>query len=159
PVVNVQPTQGVSISFSDVTTAGATTVTTTNVTPFSAPAGFQISSLPVYYEVATTAAFSNAVVCFRYNPALVPSPESSLRLAHFNRAIDPVTGQVFGWEDVTVPGSPDTTTHTICGQVSSFSPFIIGIASIDYLFNSLLADISALPTATTPVGIMRSLRA
>jgi hypothetical protein len=159
PVVNVVPTQGISIAFSDVTSAGATTATTTNVTPFSAPAGFQISSLPVYYEIGTTAAFSNAVVCMQYNPALVPSPESALRLAHYNSAIDPVTNQVIGWEDVTIPGSPDATTHNICGQVSTFSPFVIGIASVDFLFSSLLADISTLPTATTPAGIMRSLRA
>jgi hypothetical protein len=82
-----------------------------------------------------------------------------LRLAHYNQAIDPVSLQVIAWEDVTVPGSPDTAAHTICGQVSSFSPFVIGIASVDFLFNSLLADISMLPSSTTPVGIMRSLRA
>lgn len=158
-IVNVVPTMGITISFSDVTSAGATTVSTTNTTPFSAPAGFQISGLPVYYELDTTAVFSSAVVCLQYDPARVPNPESSLRLAHYNRAIDPVTNQVIGWEDVTIPGSPDTTTHTICGQVSSFSPFVIGIASVDFLFNSLLADISTLSPATTPIGVMRSLRA
>lgn len=159
PIVNVVPTAGITISFSDVTLAGATTVSTTNTTPFSAPAGFQISGLPVYYEVATTATFSSAVACFQYDPARLPNPESLLRLAHYNRAIDPVTNQVIGWEDVTIPGSPDTATHIICGQVSSFSPFVIGIASVDFLFNSLLADISTLPPATTPPGVMRSLRA
>lgn len=159
PIVNVMPTTGITISFSDVTSAGATTVSTTNTTPFSAPAGFQISGLPVYYEIATTATFSSAVACFQYDPARVPSPESSLRLAHYNRSIDPVTGEVIGWEDVTIPGSPDTATHTICGQVSSFSPFVIGIASVDFLFNSLLADISTLSPATTPIGLMRGLRA
>jgi hypothetical protein len=30
---------------------------------------------------------------------------------------------------------------------------------VDFLFNSLLADISTLPSAMTPVGVMRSLRA
>lgn len=159
PTVTVTPTQGIIISFSDVTSAGATTVTTTNTTRFSAPTGFQLGGVPVYYELATTANFSTAVVCFQYDPTQVPSPESSLRLAHYNQTIDPVTNQIIGWEDVTVPGSPDTTTHTICGQVSSFSPFVIGIASVDFLFNSLLADISTLPSAMTPVGVMRSLRA
>jgi hypothetical protein len=159
PIVTVTPTQGITISFSGVTSAGATTATTTNTTRFSAPSGFQLGSVPVYYELATTADFSIAVVCFQYDPAQVPSPESSLRLAHYNQAIDPVTNQIIGWEDVTVPGSPDTTAHTICGQVSSFSPFVIGIASVDFLFNSLLADISTLSPATTPVGVMRSLRA
>jgi hypothetical protein len=159
PIVNVTPTQGITISFSDVSSAGATTVSTTNTTPFSAPAGFQIGGVPIYYEVATTAIFSTAVACFQYDPARVPSPESSLRLAHYNRSTDPVTNQVIGWEDVTVPGSPDTSTHTICGQVSSFSPFVIGIASVDFLFNSLLADISTLSPATTPTGVMRSFRA
>jgi WD40 repeat protein len=159
PVVNVVLTQGIAISFSDVTSAGATTVTTTNTTPFSAPAGFQISGVPVYYEVATTARFSSAVACFQYDPAGLPSPETSLRLAHYNRSIDPVTNQVIGWEDVTIPGSPDSATHTICGQVSTFSPFVIGIASVDFLFNSLLVDIGTLSAAVTPPGVMRSLRA
>lgn len=159
PTVTVIPTQGITISFSDVSSAGATTVTTTNTTPFSAPAGFQLSGVPVYYELASSATFSAAVVCFQYDPAKLPNPESSLRLAHYNNSIDPITNQVIGWEDVTIPGSPDTTTHTICGQVSSFSPFVIGIASIDFLFNSLLADISMLSPAVTPAGVMRSFRA
>jgi WD40 repeat protein len=159
PTVTVTPTQGITISFSGVTSSGATTATTTNTTRFNAPAGFQPGAVPVYYEVATTASFATAVVCFHYDPAQVPSPESSLRLAHYNQALDPATNQIIGWEDVTVPGSPDTTAHSICGQVSSFSPFVIGIASVDFMFNSLLADISTLPPAMTPVGIMRSLRA
>jgi WD40 repeat protein len=159
PTVTIIPTQGITISFSGVTGGGATTATTTNTTRFSAPAGFQLGAVPVYYELATDASFSTAVVCFQYDPAQVSSPERSLRLAHYDQAIDPVTNQIIGWEDVTVPGSPDTTAHTICGQVSSFSPFVIGIASVDFLFNSLLADISTLPSAMTPVGVMRSLRA
>lgn len=156
-VVNVMPIQGATISLTG-SSGGTTTVTTTNTTLFSAPAGFQTSGIPVYYEVATTASFSSAVVCFQYNPAQVPSPESSLRLAHYDSAVDPATGQTIGWTDVTLPDSPNTTTHTICGQVSSFSPFVIGLASADFLFNSLLADISTLSSATTPVGVMRSLR-
>lgn len=159
PLVNISPIQNVNISFSNVTVPGATTVTTTNTTPFSAPAGFQINNVPVFFEINTTASFGTAVVCIHYDPAQVPSPENALRLAHFNRSIDPITGQVIGWEDVTIPGSPDTSTHTICGQVSSFSPFVIGIASVNFLFNSLLADIDALPKAATPVGEIRELRA
>jgi hypothetical protein len=78
---------------------------------------------------------------------------------HYNSTIDPSTGQPFGWMDVTIPGSPDTSTHTICGQVSSFSLFVIGVASADFMFNTLLEDISNLSSAVTPVGTMRSLRA
>src|SRR5689334_10043368 len=66
-VVTVTPIQSVTVSLTG-SSGGTTTVTTTNTTPFSAPAGFQISGIPIYYEVATTATFSNAVVCFQHNP-------------------------------------------------------------------------------------------
>jgi len=82
-----------------------------------------------------------------------------LQLAHYDSTIDSTTGQPVGWTNVTIPGSPDTSTHTICGQVSSFSPFVIGIASVNQQFKSLLDDISNLSPATSPVETMRSLRA
>jgi hypothetical protein len=154
----VTPMTGVTVSLTG-NSAGAVSATTTNTTPVPPPGTFQISGIPLYYNLASTATFSTAVVCFQYNPAQVPSPESSLRLAHYDSAVDPTTNQVIGWMDVTLPGNPNTSTHTICGQVSSFSPFVIGIASPDFLFSSLLSDISNLNPAVTPVGIMRSLRA
>ena len=158
PIVTVQPIQQLTVSLSGAS-GGATTVATTNTTPVSAPAGFQLGPIPVYYEISSTSSFSDAVVCIHYDPTQVPSPESSLQLAHFDSTINSTTGQPIGWTNVTIPGSPDTSTHTICGQVSSFSPFVIGIASVNLQFKSLLDDISSLPRATTPEETMRSLRA
>jgi hypothetical protein len=158
PIVTVQPIQQLTVSLSGAS-GGATTVATTNTTPVSAPAGFQVGPIPVYYELSSTSSFSDAVVCIHYDPTQVPSPESSLQLAHYDPSIDSTTGQPIGWTNVTIPGSPDTSTHTICGQVSSFSPFVIGIASVNLQFKSLFDDISNLPRATTPEETMRSLRA
>lgn len=157
--VTVSPLASVTISLTG-STGGSTTVTTTVIPTGSTPppSGFQVGSIPVFYNLATTASFSTAVVCFTYDPTQVPSPEGSLKLAHYDSSLDS-NGNVIGWVDVTLPGSPDTTTHTICGQVSSFSPFVIGIASPTFLFNTLLEDISVLPSSETPVGIMRGLRA
>ncbi|HXA07356.1 MAG TPA: YncE family protein [Bryobacteraceae bacterium] len=157
PIVVVQPVSNVAISFAD-SSGGTTTVATTNTTPVAAPAGFQVGAIPIYYEVSTTASFSTAEVCFQYDPAAVPSPEGSLRLAHYDASIDPATGQPTGWVDVTLPNNPNTATHTICGQVSSFSPFVIGIASPTFLFDSLLIDISNLSPSITPRNAMRDLR-
>lgn len=154
----VMPMNGVTVSLTG-NSAGAVSATTTNTTPVPPPGTFQISGIPLYYNLASTATFSTAVVCIRYNPAQVPNPESSLRLAHYDSTIDPTINHVIGWVDATLPNSPDISAHTICGQVSSFSPFVIGIAAPDFLFSSLLFDISSLDPAMTPVGIMRSLRA
>ena len=52
-------------------------------------------------------------MCIGYSDAGVN--EAALRLLHFTG------GQ---WEDVTSPGSPDTTNNVICGLTTSFSPFV-----------------------------------
>ena len=147
--VQVQPIAQVSITFSGVTTPGETNVATTNTTPVSLPAGFQVGSIPVYFEITTTAAYTPPVtVCFTYNPALVPAPESALRVAHYDVSLN-------AWVDVTVP-PVDTVNHRICAQVSSFSPFVIGIASPSFLLDTLGAVITK---NISPMGIRNSLLA
>jgi DNA-binding beta-propeller fold protein YncE len=148
--VTVQPIASATINFTSITSPGATTVTTTNVTPFGAPGDFQLAGIPIYYNVTTTAVFSGPIVaCFTYDPNLLPSPESGLRLAHFDTTLSPP-----GWVDATV--SLDTSTHQICGQVSSLSPFVIGVGTPTFEFDSLIGTISG---TIQPDGIMRSLRA
>lgn len=150
PIVTVQPLSTVTISLTD-TSGGTTSVATTNTntTPTAIPAGFQVGSIPIYYEISTTSTFSSAVVCFGYDPSLPADQVSALGVLHYNSSL----GQ---WQDVTVPNSLDTVNHTICGQVSSFSPFVTGVRTTGFELDSLVGDISAM---AAPKGIMQSLRA
>lgn len=131
--VAVQPTPSVSLTFNNVTMAGATSATTTNTNPDPVPAGFSLGTPPVFYEIFSTAVFSGQVqVCISYNPAQFAPPESNIRLLHDE-----------GGTFVDVTTSLDTTNHIVCGQVTHFSAFTIGVASVDFFFNSLLAEINA----------------
>ena len=128
PVVTVQPLSTVSVSLSNAS-AGATSVATTptNTTPTPLPAGFQVGSIPVFYEISTTATFTPpATVCFGYDPNLPAAQVSTLGVLHYDTA----SGT---WQDVTVPNSLDTVHHTICAQVSSFSPFVIGQRTVGFI--------------------------
>jgi len=106
---------GLSITYSDVATAGTTsTVSTTTAPP--APSGFNfIGSPPIFYDITTTATFSGPTqVCLNYAGRSFTPPESSLKLLHYEG------GQ---WVDVTT--LLDTTAKIICGSTTSLSPFAI----------------------------------
>ncbi|PYX99084.1 MAG: hypothetical protein DMG63_10030, partial [Acidobacteria bacterium] len=112
--VSVQPTDSTGASpaklvFSNVTQAGMTTLTIAN-TGVMPPIGFLVGSPAQYFDLATTAVFSGPVsVCINYSGvSFVNSP----RLFHYNGS---------AWVDVTT--SVDTTNHSVCGSVTSFSPF------------------------------------
>jgi hypothetical protein len=105
----------VTVTFGQVTSAGTTTVASSSIGP-QAPAGFVFGDPPLFVDVDTTAAFTNASICFDYDPTQFSVPESALRLLHFE---DPA------WVDATAAGSPDVTNHRICGTVTSFSPFAV----------------------------------
>ncbi|TLY45511.1 MAG: hypothetical protein E6K59_03995, partial [Nitrospirae bacterium] len=117
---NTQPGTGVkvelgqvTVTFDNVASAGDTTLATSTAGP-SPPAGFKLGNPPTYYELTTTASSSGSVtVCIDYN-TITFNKVASLKLFHFE---DP------NWVDATV--SLDTATHTICGSVTSFSPFAI----------------------------------
>lgn len=101
----------VGITFSDVTQAGETTVTseTTSVPP---PAGFNLAGTDTYFELHTTATFTSAQVAFNFDPSITPA--DNLRLYHYDNGT---------WVDVTT--SVDYVNHVIYGTVSSFSPFAL----------------------------------
>src|SRR5206468_952246 len=104
----------VTLTFANVTAAGDTTLTTSAEGP-APPTGFKLGNPPTYYNLATTASFSGSVtVCTNYT-GIAFDNEASLKLSHF---VDP------NWVDAT-PVSLDTATHTICGSVTSLSPFAI----------------------------------
>lgn len=109
--VSVAIGSGVTVTYSSVTSAGATSViTSTNGSP--PPAGFKLAG--VFYDISTTAVFGGKViVCINYAES---ANEQNFRLLH---------REGNNWVNVTLPGYPDTAANIICGEVSSFSEFAV----------------------------------
>ncbi|HVR97585.1 MAG TPA: fibronectin type III domain-containing protein [Thermoanaerobaculia bacterium] len=106
-------TTPVTLTFDNVTQGGATTLTTSASGP-APPMGFQLGDPPVYYEISSTALFSGQVmVCIDYTGTSF-TDEDEVRLLHFESG---------AWTDTTV--SVNTADHTVCGTVTSFSPFVV----------------------------------
>jgi DNA-binding beta-propeller fold protein YncE len=84
--VTVTPTEGVEVTFDDVTAEGNTVVTSANTSEYSLPADFEIAGggVAVFYDVTTTAAFEGLVtVCFAYDDSgMTLVEEESLVLLH-----------------------------------------------------------------------------
>jgi probable HAF family extracellular repeat protein len=110
----------VTTTFDGVTQGGETTVTASSTGPVL-PAGFQLPEPPVYFDVTTTATFTGGVtLCFSWTEGALQN-EANARLLHYEGG---------GWADVTT--SVNTTTNTVCGRVTSLSPFVI--AQLGYEF-------------------------
>jgi len=110
-----------TLTFDSVQQGGVTSVAV--VDPATAPAqqappaGFSLGTPPIYYDISTTAVFSNAVtVCFSY--AGVSFGTGTPRLFHFQN----------GWADITT--SVNTAASIICGRTSSFSPFAVFVSPV-----------------------------
>jgi hypothetical protein len=107
--VVVSPAPGLTLTFSQVTAAGDTTVTTGGTPP---PTGFQVDGL--VYDISTTAGFTGPVtVCLPYNPSINRAP----RLYHHENLPPPT------WVNRTT--AVDESNHVVCGTVSSLSPFAV----------------------------------
>jgi hypothetical protein len=126
--VNVQPvdattgTTPVTLTFSNVTAAGLTTLTTGASGP-AMPAHFLLGN-SIYYNINTTTTSTGLItVSINYNEAALTVPESTLRLLHWDTSLTPD-----GWVDITT--SLNTTSNIITGQTTSLSPFVIGAGSV-----------------------------
>ena len=143
----VSPGSGVTLTFPTVSSPGDTTVTASSTGP-TPPAGFSLGTTPTYYDIKTTATFTPPVtVCITYDPAQFSDP-NSLHLLHFEGN---------AWVDVTT--STNTTTHLICGQVSSFSRLVITQSAvirvtIDIKPGSFPNSINLGSGGTVPVAIL-----
>jgi Beta-propeller repeat len=111
--VAIQPVNGVSLTFSGVTTSGTTAVTQ-SATGSAPPSGFSLGSPAIFFELSTTATFTGSIaVCFSY--AGVTFPNGTPQLFHYENN---------NWVDVTT--NPIDTIHQIvCGSVTSLSPFAL----------------------------------
>ena len=113
--VQVNLGEGVSVTFSQVTTGGDTTLTVSTTPPHGPPSGYRLGDK--YFDISTTAGYVPPItIRISYNPADIHGNESQLKLFH-----EKAGG---GWEDVTV--SVDTVNHVITGTVTSLSWFAIG---------------------------------
>ncbi len=111
PVDTTTGSSPVTLTFSNVTQAGVTSLTTSTNGP-PPPTGFQLGSPPAYYNLTTTAGFTGPIqVCINYTGIAFQTPPGP-KLYHFESG---------SWVDRTV--SVDTVNMIVCGSVSSLSPF------------------------------------
>jgi len=144
PTDNTTGTTPVGLTFEQVAAGGDTTLLTSTSGPEPSP-GFQLGDPPTYYEITTTASYAGLIdVCISYAGVSFPGPPESLRLMHYEN------GQ---WVDRTTV--VDTQNQTVCGAVTSLSPFAIMLAEVQdasfYLHGvapGLTLD-NAAPTGTT----------
>ena len=117
-----------TVTFSEVTAAGETTITVLDTPPALPATYLQLGSL--YYDVETTATYSgSSTICLSYDPADFADP-TAVQLLHFSDG---------DWTDATT--SNDPVAGRLCGAVTSFSPFAI----------TALADTTA-PETTLAAG-------
>ena len=102
----------VSATFTGVTVAGESSVTISATGP-TPPTTFQLGAPAMYYELSTTATFSEAIVCIDVT-GVAYTDESQLHMFHFEEG---------GPVDVTY--TIDPANNVVCGRVTSFSPFIV----------------------------------
>jgi len=130
PTDSTTGAEPVTLVFEDVTVSGGTSLTTSDSgdPPLS---GFQLGDPPKYYEITTTASYVGTIyVCISYSGVTFSGPPEALRLYHYEG----------GWIDCT--DVVDTENETICGWVSSLSPFVILLdeAKVPPVFESLTAN-------------------
>jgi YVTN family beta-propeller protein len=113
PVDSTTGASPISLTFSNITQSGETSLTTSSLGP-PPPSGFRLGNPPTFYELSTTAVFSGPVeVCIDYTGTNFRN-ESQLKLFHFENG---------AWVDRTT--MLNTTTNIICASVTSFSPFAL----------------------------------
>jgi len=114
--VAVQISQDVTITFTEVTTAGITGIIPETSGPFP-PANLGIVPLnsPIYFQIFTSASFVPPIeICFDYDPVDVYGPEADMKLMHYDGS---------NWNDIK--SSQDLVNHIICGMTNSLSYFAL----------------------------------
>ncbi|MFB0562508.1 MAG: NosD domain-containing protein [Candidatus Lokiarchaeia archaeon] len=98
------PITGVNITFSEVTSSGITTVTTSDKGP-SPPSGFRVAGL--YYDITTTASYTGYTVAIPYDETQIKGKEENLVLMHWDPEL--------GWVSITI--GLDMDNNIIYGAV------------------------------------------
>lgn len=114
PVVSGGSATGITLTFTQVSAPGTTSVAVSNAGPPVPGTFVSLASSPTYYDVSTTAAHTGSItLCVPYDPTAYPDA-SLVRLLHWNGV---------SWDDVT--SSVDSATATVCGTTTSLSPFVV----------------------------------
>jgi probable HAF family extracellular repeat protein len=136
----------VDLTFDNVSGAGTTTVALKSIDEGSsppAPVGFQLGDPPTYYDIKTTATFSGKVlVCIDY-ASVQFTDQSQLKLLHYE-----IKNGIGAWEDMTT--SVNTATKQLCGETTSFSPFLV--AQKRYAFTGFLRPLESASLNTVKAG-------
>ena len=100
------------LTFEQVTQGGVSTVSSSSSGP-PPPDGFAVGTPAIYYDISTTVGFTGAVqVCIDVTGVDFGGEAPSLH--HYESG---------SW--VMVPSTFDPATNTICGSVTSLSPFAV----------------------------------
>ncbi len=112
--IQVTPHSNVLVIFSNVTSEGITSAGSLQYVEPSPP----LPPLGNYYYISTNAVYSGDItVELRYSPGGVN--ESNIKLYHY-----------YGGSWIDVPTSQDTVNHTVRGNVTAFSPFVVAAPAI-----------------------------
>jgi chitodextrinase len=115
--VQVIPSTATTLTFSNITSAGTTSVTSSSTPSQGSPDNFRLLQ-GGYYNISTTSTYNGPItVTLTYDDSRMQAPnqESRLRMFHWENG---------NWVDCTV--SLDTVNNVITGRVTSLSPFGIG---------------------------------
>jgi len=105
---------GVLVTFAQVTSAGDTLLEVSRSCP-KVPSGLALGTPVVCYDLTTTAVYTPPVqVCIDYSGTSFGS--GPIALLHYERGT---------WVDVTT--TVDTAGEVVCGDVGSFSPFVVAV--------------------------------
>jgi hypothetical protein len=111
PGDTVTPAPGVTLDFTSVTggTASVTAIEPEDVAAI--PSGYLVGTPPMFYDIKLTGGTSTGtiMVCVPYGEGL---SGNTPQLLHFEGGV---------WKPVTT--TTDPITHTVCGEVTSLSPF------------------------------------
>ena len=112
-VVYEDTDSGTTLTFDEVTEGGNTSVTVTDKGP-PPPTGFKLAPINTYYEIVTTAEFTeNIEICINYDDSgMSQKKEEKLKLKVYEDG---------DWVDITT--SIDTTNNIICGVTDHLSFF------------------------------------
>jgi|GEM_PF-3162244 len=102
-----------TVTFSEVTLAGATTLDVLNGAP-PLPAGYFLAG-GAFYDIHTTAEGTPISLCVPFDPLMFP--DTAVRLLHFDGS---------AWVDITTLSDP---AGMVCGLPGSFSPFALASGS------------------------------
>ncbi|HEX8118922.1 MAG TPA: hypothetical protein VF521_16710, partial [Pyrinomonadaceae bacterium] len=123
---------GVAVTFSNVTTAGVTTVTPIDPNSLQGlPGEYVINASSLAFEIHTTAAYTGTITLgFQVPGVNNPITFGALRVLHG----EPPPVPNFVDRTVLAPDSPapDFATRTIYARVTSLSPFVVAQKSVSY---------------------------